>query len=133
MKLAIIGATGLVGSVLLSILKERKFPLTKLILVASKSSIGKKINFNRKAYEIVSLDTALKLKPNIVLFSAGSDVSIEWAPKFKLIGSTVEVSTTNENNSNGITNEIILGVFAFMFLLLEYFLVKDLTATKYIA
>ncbi|MDC0909996.1 aspartate-semialdehyde dehydrogenase [Flavobacteriaceae bacterium] len=89
MKLAIIGATGLVGSVLLKILKERKFPLTKLILVASKSSIGKKINFNRKSYEIVSLDTALKLKPNIVLFSAGSDVSIEWAPKFKLIGSTV--------------------------------------------
>jgi len=89
MKLAIIGATGLVGSVLLKILKERKFPLTKLILVASKSSIGKKINFKRKAYEIVSLDTALKLKPNIVLFSAGSDVSIEWAPKFKLIGSTV--------------------------------------------
>ena len=89
MKLAIIGATGLVGSVLLKILKERKFPLTKLILVASKSSIGKKINFNRKAYEIVSLDTALKLKPNIVLFSAGRDVSIEWAPKFKLIGSTV--------------------------------------------
>ena len=89
MKLAIIGATGLVGSVLLKILKQRKFPLTKLILVASKSSIGKKINFNRKAYEIVSLDTALKLKPNIVLFSAGSGVSIEWAPKFKLIGSTV--------------------------------------------
>ena len=89
MKLAIIGATGLVGSVLLKILKERKFPLTKLILVASKNSIGKKINFNRKAYEIVSLDTALKLKPNIVLFSAGSGVSIEWAPKFKLIGSTV--------------------------------------------
>ena len=89
MKVAIIGATGLVGSVILKILKERKFPLTKLILVASKNSIGKKINFNRKAYEIVSLDTALKLKPNIVLFSAGSDVSIEWAPKFKLIGSTV--------------------------------------------
>ena len=89
MKVAIIGATGLVGSVLLKILKQRKFPLTKLILVASKSSIGKKINFNRKAYEIVSLDTALKLKPNIVLFSAGSGVSIEWAPKFKLIGSTV--------------------------------------------
>lgn len=89
MKIAIIGATGLVGSVLLSILKERKFPFTKLILVASKSSIGKKINFNRKTYEIVSLDRALKLKPNIVLFSAGSDVSIEWAPKFKLIGSTV--------------------------------------------
>ena len=89
MKVAIIGATGLVGSVLLKILKERKFPLTKLILVASKNSIGKKINFNRKAYEIVSLDTAFKLKPNIVLFSAGSNVSIEWAPKFKLIGSTV--------------------------------------------
>tara|TARA_B100001142_G_scaffold74985_1_gene75682 strand:- start:1151 stop:2140 length:990 start_codon:yes stop_codon:yes gene_type:complete len=89
MKIAIIGATGLVGSVLLSILKERKFPFSKLILVASKNSIGKKINFNRKTYEIVSLDTALKLKPNIVLFSAGSDVSIEWAPKFKLIGSTV--------------------------------------------
>ena len=89
MKVAIIGATGLVGSVILKILKERKFPLTKLILVASKSSIGKKINLNTKAYEIVSLDTALKLKPNIVLFSAGSDVSIKWAPKFKLIGSTV--------------------------------------------
>ncbi len=89
MKIAIIGATGLVGSVLLSILKERKFPFTKLILVASKSSIGKTINFNGKAYQIIGLDTALKLKPNIVLFSAGRDVSIEWAPKFKLIGSTV--------------------------------------------
>ena len=89
MKIAIIGATGLVGSVLLSILKERKFPFTKLILVASKSSIGKTINFNGKAYQIIGLDTALKLKPNIVMFSAGRDVSIEWAPKFKLIGSTV--------------------------------------------
>ena len=89
MKIAIIGATGLVGSVLLSILKERKFPFTKLILVASKSSIGKTINFTGKAYQIIGLDTALKLKPNIVLFSAGSDVSIKWAPKFKLIGSTV--------------------------------------------
>ncbi len=89
MKVAIIGATGLVGSVLLSIIKDRKFPFTKLILVASKSSVGNKINFNGKSYEIVSLDTALKLKPNIVLFSAGSDVSLEWAPKFNLIGSTV--------------------------------------------
>jgi aspartate-semialdehyde dehydrogenase len=89
MKLAIVGATGLVGSVLLSILKERKFPYTKLILVASKSSIGKKIYFNGKDYEIIDLDTALKLKPDIVLFSAGANVSLKWAPKFSSIGSTV--------------------------------------------
>ena len=89
MKLAIIGATGLVGSVLLSILKERKFPYTKLILVASKSSIGKKIYFNGKDYEIIDLDTALKLKPDIVLFSAGANVSLKWAPEFSSIGSTV--------------------------------------------
>jgi len=89
MKLAIIGATGLVGSVLLSILKERKFPFTKLILVASKNSIGKKIDFNGKDYEIVGLNEALKLEPNIVLFSAGRSVSLEWAPKFSSVGSTV--------------------------------------------
>ena len=89
MKVAIIGATGLVGSVLLSIIKERKFPFTELILVASKRNIGKKINFNGEVYEIIGLDAALKLKPNIVLFSAGSNVSIEWAPKFSLVGSTV--------------------------------------------
>lgn len=89
MKVAIIGATGLVGSVLLSIIKKRKFPFTELILVASKRNIGKKINFNGEVYEIIGLNAALKLKPNIVLFSAGSDVSIEWAPKFSLVGSTV--------------------------------------------
>ena len=82
MILAIVGATGMVGSVMLQVLLERKFPHSDLILVASEKSVGKKILYDKNFHTIVSLDSALKLKPNIALFSAGGKTSKEWAPKF---------------------------------------------------
>jgi len=89
MKVAVIGATGLVGSVLLSILEERNFPISKLILVASKKSVGKKIFFKSEEHTVVSIENAINLKPQITLFSAGSETSLMWAPKFASIGSVV--------------------------------------------
>lgn len=89
MKVAVIGATGLVGSVLLSILEERNFPISKLILVASKKSVGKKIFFKSEEHTVVSIENAINLKPQITLFSAGSETSLMWAPKFASIGSIV--------------------------------------------
>ena len=89
MKVAVIGATGLVGSVLLSILEERNFPISKLILVASKKSVGKKIFFKSEEHVVVSIESAITLKPQITLFSAGSETSLMWAPKFASIGSVV--------------------------------------------
>ena len=89
MKVAVIGATGLVGSVLLSILEERNFPISKLILVASKKSVGKKIFFKSEEHTVVSIENAINLKPQITLFSAGSETSLKWAPKFASIGSVV--------------------------------------------
>ena len=89
MRIAVIGATGLVGSVLLSIMEERNFPVSKLILVASKKSIGKKIFFKSEEHLVVSMESAITLKPQITLFSAGSETSLMWAPKFASIGSVV--------------------------------------------
>ena len=89
MKVALIGATGLVGSVLLSIMEERNFPISKLILVASKKSVGKKIFFKSEEHVVVSIESAITLKPQITLFSAGSETSLMWAPKFASIGSVV--------------------------------------------
>ena len=89
MKVAVIGATGLVGSVLLSIMEERNFPISKLILVASKKSVGKKIFFKSEEHVVVSIENAINLKPQITLFSAGSETSLLWAPKFASIGSVV--------------------------------------------
>ena len=89
MKVAVIGATGLVGSVLLSIMEERNFPISKLILVASKKSVGKKIFFKSEEHVVVSIESAITLKPQITLFSAGSETSLMWAPKFASIGSVV--------------------------------------------
>lgn len=89
MKLAIVGVTGLVGTVLLEVLEEFKLPLTDIIPVASKNSEGKEIKILGKTYKIVSLDSAIKMKPNIAIFSAGSAVSLEWAPKFKKAGAKV--------------------------------------------
>lgn len=89
MKVAVVGATGLVGEIMLKVLEERNFPFTELILVASERSVGKTIEFKGKTYSIVSLDTALSLKPNIALFSAGGSTSLEWAPKFAEVGTTV--------------------------------------------
>ena len=89
MILAIIGVTGLVGKVMLEVLEEKNLPISELIPVASERSIGKKINFRSKKYTVVGVDIALKKKPDYALFSAGSNISLNWAPKFTEIGSTV--------------------------------------------
>ena len=89
MKVAVIGSTGVVGNVMLSLLESRNFPLTDLIPVASERSIGKKILFKDKHYDIVSIEDAIKMKPDIALFSAGGSTSLEWAPKFAEVGTRV--------------------------------------------
>lgn len=89
MKIAVVGATGMVGQIILKVLEERNFPVTKLIPVASVKSIGKKIIFKGTAFEIVSMQDALDRKPEIALFSAGGITSLEYAPKFAAIGTTV--------------------------------------------
>ena len=89
MRLALVGATGLVGRVMLQVLFERNFPISDLILVASERSIGKKIKHNNRSYTIISLKSALDLAPDIALFSAGGETSLEWAPKFVEKGCTV--------------------------------------------
>ena len=89
MKVAIVGATGVVGSVLLDLLEKRKFPLTEIIPVASEKSVGNKISFKGQEYSIVSIADAVKMKPNVALFSAGGSTSLEWAPKFAEVGTRV--------------------------------------------
>ena len=89
MKVAVVGATGLVGNVMLKVLTERNFPVDELIPVASEKSIGKEIKFKDKVFRVVGLETAIGLKPDIALFSAGGDTSAEWAPKFAAVGTTV--------------------------------------------
>jgi len=89
MRLALVGATGLVGRVILQVLSERNFPISDLILVASERSIDKKIKHNNRSYTIISLKSALDLAPDIALFSAGGETSLEWAPKFVEKGCTV--------------------------------------------
>ena len=89
MKIAVVGATGLVGRVMLQLLEERNFPLEDLIPVASKNSIGQSVSFKGKSYSVVSMEQAIKLKPEIALFSAGGSTSLEWAPKFAKNGTKV--------------------------------------------
>ena len=89
MKVAVVGVTGVVGTVMLNLLDKRKFPITQIIPIASKKSVGKKIKFKGKDYSIVSLTDALTIKPDIALFSAGGTTSKEWAPKFADIGTRV--------------------------------------------
>ena len=89
MRIALIGATGMVGNVMLQVLAERQFEITELIPVASERSVGKQISYNNKKYTIVSLQNAVNAKPDIALFSAGGDTSLEWAPKFAKVGTTV--------------------------------------------
>ena len=89
MKVAIVGVTGMVGKVMLQVLQERNLLITELIPVASQKSVGKKVTFKNKEYTVVSLSDALLLKPDIALFSAGGSTSLEWAPKFAEIGTTV--------------------------------------------
>ena len=89
MKLAVVGATGMVGNVMLEVLNERDFPVTELLLVASKRSVGKKISFKEKEYTVIGLQDAIDQKPDIAVFSAGGNISLEWAPKFAAAGTTV--------------------------------------------
>lgn len=89
MKIAVVGATGMVGQVMLKVLEERNFPVTELIPVASEKSVGKKISFKGNEYSIVSMQTAIDMKPEIALFSAGGATSLEFAPKFAEVGTTV--------------------------------------------
>lgn len=89
MKIAVVGATGMVGEVMLQVLAERNFPVTELIPVASEKSVGKQIKFNGKSYTVVNLETAVAMQPNIALFSAGGETSKIWAPKFAAAGTTV--------------------------------------------
>jgi aspartate-semialdehyde dehydrogenase len=89
MKVAVVGATGMVGKVMLKVLREQNFPLTELIPVASEKSIGQVIDFGGLNFTVVGLETALKMKPDVAIFSAGGETSLEWAPKFAAIGTTV--------------------------------------------
>lgn len=89
MKVAVVGATGMVGEVMIEVLAERKFPITEFIPVASEKSVGKHLNFLGKAYRIHSLQEAVDAAPDLAIFSAGGSVSLEWAPKFAEAGTTV--------------------------------------------
>jgi aspartate-semialdehyde dehydrogenase len=89
MKVAVVGATGMVGNIMLEVLKERNFPVTELIPVASERSVGKLISYNGSEYPVVGLETAVSMQPDLALFSAGGDTSLEWAPKFAAVGTTV--------------------------------------------
>lgn len=117
MRIAVVGATGMVGEVMLQVLAERNFPITELILVASEKSVGKEIDFKGTKYKVVGLETAVSLKPDIALFSAGGETSLAWAPKFAAVGTTVidnssawRMDSTKklvvpEINANGLTKE----------------------------
>ena len=89
MKVAVVGVTGMVGQIMLKVLEERNFPITELIPVASEKSIGKKIYFRGKECSVVSMQEAIVKRPNIALFSAGGGTSLEFAPKFAEVGTTV--------------------------------------------
>src|SRR3982751_2657756 len=89
MKVAVVGATGLVGTKMLQVLAERNFPVDELIPVASEKSVGKEIEFKGKKYKVVSMKDAIAAKPDVAIFSAGGSTSLEWAPKFAEAGITV--------------------------------------------
>ncbi|MCH1557979.1 MAG: aspartate-semialdehyde dehydrogenase [Flavobacteriaceae bacterium] len=89
MKLAVVGATGMVGTVMLDVLKERKFQYDELLLVASKKSVGKLIDYCGEKYSLIDVEMAIEKKPDIAIFSAGGDTSLKWAPKFAEIGTIV--------------------------------------------
>ena len=89
MRVAVVGATGMVGQVMLQVLAERNFPITELIPVASERSVGKKVTYKQKEYTISSMEDAITAKPDIAIFSAGGNTSLEFAPKFTEVGTTV--------------------------------------------
>lgn len=89
MRVAVVGATGMVGTVMLKVLAERNFPVTEIIPVASEKSIGKQLQYKGNSYTVVGLQTAVDMKADVAIFSAGGDTSLEWAPKFAAAGTTV--------------------------------------------
>src|SRR5215203_2994999 len=89
MKVAVVGATGLVGTKMLQVLAERNFPVTELVPVASERSVGKEVEFKGKKYKVVSMTDGIAAKPAVAIFSAGGSTSLEWAPKFAEAGITV--------------------------------------------
>ena len=89
MKVAVVGATGMVGEVMLRLLAERQFAIDDLLLVASERSVGKTISYNGNQYKVIGLQTAVDEKPDLAIFSAGGSTSLEWAPKFAAVGTTV--------------------------------------------
>jgi aspartate-semialdehyde dehydrogenase len=89
MRVAVVGATGMVGSILMKVLREENFPITELIPVASEKSVGTKIDFGGNEYTVVGLETAVNMRPGIAIFSAGGETSLAWAPKFAEVGTTV--------------------------------------------
>ncbi|PKQ62536.1 aspartate-semialdehyde dehydrogenase [Labilibaculum filiforme] len=89
MRIAVVGATGLVGQKILEVLEERNFQISELYPVASERSIGKEVVFNGKKYKVISMTDAINLKPQIAIFSAGGDTSLKWAPEFAKVGTTV--------------------------------------------
>ncbi len=89
MKVAVVGATGMVGSVMLEVLAEKQFPYSELLLVASENSVGKKLTFQGKEYAVIGLEQAVAAAPDIAIFSAGGDTSLLWAPRFAEKGTVV--------------------------------------------
>ncbi|TXI84885.1 MAG: aspartate-semialdehyde dehydrogenase [Crocinitomicaceae bacterium] len=89
MKVAVVGATGMVGNVMLQVLREQNFPITELIPVASEKSVGTEIDFGGLKFKVVGLETAVNMRPDVAIFSAGGETSLEWAPKFAEVGTTV--------------------------------------------
>ena len=89
MRIAVIGATGMVGTIMIKLLEERNFPVSEILLVASEKSIGNELHFNGKTIKVIGLKDAFFKKPEIAIFSAGSAISLEWAPKFAEAGTTV--------------------------------------------
>ncbi|MDP6921488.1 MAG: aspartate-semialdehyde dehydrogenase, partial [Lutibacter sp.] len=89
MKVAVVGATGMVGEVMLQVLAERNFPVTDLLLVASERSVGKTLEYKGVPYTVIGLQEAVDARPDIALFSAGGAASLEWAPRFAAVGTTV--------------------------------------------
>ena len=89
MKVAVVGVTGLVGTRMVEVLEERNFPVDEFIPVASGRSAGKKVSFCGKEYSVVTADEAITMKPDLALFSAGADISKEYAPKFAAVGCRV--------------------------------------------
>lgn len=89
MKVAVVGATGMVGNVMLQVLREQNFPITELIPVASEKSVGTEIDFGGLKFKVVGLETAVNMRPDVAIFSAGGETSLEWAPRFAEVGTTV--------------------------------------------